>query len=81
MTLGAWVNLSGGLLSYEWWYNDKAECHHFVVGEREIGREMADSFGLAYMIPEIYHAHIAMSKTVGARVHLNLFSAKLIVNL
>lgn len=31
---GLWVNLSGGPLSYEWWHDDKAECHHFVVGER-----------------------------------------------
>lgn len=56
-----WVNLSGDLLSYEWWHNDKAECHRFIVGEREIGREMADSFGSAYMIPERCHAHQAMS--------------------
>lgn len=37
------VNLSGGLLNSEWWHHDKAECHHFAVAEKEIGREMADS--------------------------------------
>lgn len=71
-----WVNLSGGLLSYEWWCNDKAECHHFVLGEGEIGREMADSSGPACMIPEIFHARLAMAETTGVRVHLNLFSAE-----
>lgn len=37
------VNLSGDLLSSEWWHHDKAECHHFAVAGKEIGREMADS--------------------------------------
>lgn len=82
VTRGAQVNLSGGLLSYEWWHSDKAECHHFVVGEREIGREMADSFGPAYMIAAMCHAHQAMSLTAGVRVHLSLFSAhcRLLIN-
>lgn len=38
------VNLSGDLLSTEWWHHDKAECHHFVVPGKEIGHEMADSW-------------------------------------
>lgn len=38
------VNLSGDLLRSEWWHHDKAECHHFAVAGREIGREMADSW-------------------------------------
>lgn len=67
MTLGPWVNLSGGLLSYEWWHNDKAECHHFVARGGEIGREMADSFRPAYVIPEISRAHHAMSETERVR--------------
>lgn len=33
-------------MCFELWHNDKAECHHFIVlereKEREIGREMAD---------------------------------------
>lgn len=38
------VNLSGDLLSSEWWHHDKAECHHFASAGKEIGREMAESW-------------------------------------
>lgn len=38
------VNLSGDLLSSEWWHHDKAECHHFAAAGKEIGREMAESW-------------------------------------
>lgn len=38
------VNLSGDLLSGEWWHHDKTECHHFAVAGKEIGREMAESW-------------------------------------
>lgn len=73
VTLGPWVNLSGGLLSYEWWHNDKAECHHFVARGGEIGREMADSFRPAYQRYPVLTTPCLKQREFG--VHRSLFSA------